>query len=337
MKISFSRRTAIRILLIASSITVIGIGVMVSQYRPLQESPLFQKGSPTLIKEMIPPLGVIIENELFSRPFQVGLSEADIVYETLAEGGITRFFAVFPPEYSGEMGPVRSARPYFLDWAHEYKSIFAHVGGSSEALYRLRREKLFDADQFIYDKYFWRENVGKVALEHTMFTTGEKLRALIKEQGWVWERPDLSRFNRTGFKSNMSSETATNISIDFGFPTYRVQYQYDPSTNKYLRSQAKKPHIDHANQQQISPAAVVIQKVQSWSIGDSKGTIGIRTIGEGSVSVFESGRVTQGTWKKNSLEEPTRFFDQYGEEILFFPDGPLWIEVLPTTNSFSYN
>ena len=142
------------------------------------------------------PIGVMIENEIMSRPFQKGLVEADIVYEAPTEGNITRFLAIFltprpsfseatslmPRQggatlYSGKIGPVRSARPYFLDWMHEYKGLYAHVGGSNVALRLLGNgtstDGVFNIDQFYYEKYFWRENVGKTALEHTMFTTLE--------------------------------------------------------------------------------------------------------------------------------------------------------------------
>lgn len=123
-----------------------------------------------------PPLAVMVDNEITARPFQKGLSLADTVYEAPTEGGITRFLAVFDGEkYPKKIGPIRSSRPYYVDIIREYSAVYAHVGGSAEALSRIRKEEIFNADQFVLDKYFWRENVGKVALEHTMFTTGEKM------------------------------------------------------------------------------------------------------------------------------------------------------------------
>lgn len=285
-------------------------------------------------------LGVIVENEISSRPFHEGLSDAQIVYEALAEGGITRFFAIFDPDYEKKIGPVRSARPYFIDFAHEYESIFAHVGGSDEALKRLRKEKIFDVEQFLYEKdkkYFWRENVGKTALEHTMFTSGKALQQIIKEK--VWQRTGTTSHPLL-IRSEQSSElniapAATKISIDFGFPTYSVQYEYDAAMDKYWRFQAKKPHIDHGNEQQIVAAAVIIQRVKAQPKGDSKGHIAIKTIDEGEAVIFQKGRVIKGTWQKKSLEKPTEFFDENGRQI-YFSEGPIWVEVLPLNNAFSY-
>lgn len=305
-----------------------------------------------VIKEPIiftPPICAMIENEISSRPFQLGLKEADIVYEAPTEGGITRFLAIFPPkkksinpfdENPAKIGPLRSSRPYFVDLVHEYNCVYVHVGGSPEAMSRLRKEKIFDADQYFNDKYYSRENEGRVALEHTMFSSGPKIQELINEKGWIWEPtdnlPETAREFGTTTETNFNTlPQAVKISVDFGFYSYRVSYEYDAATGLYMRSQAKRPHIDNSDQQQISARTIVVQTVKAWPLNDDKDRIAMKTIGEGKAVVFTKGRAIKATWKKEALESPTRFFDEAGAEISI-TDKPAWIEILPSYNSFSY-
>lgn len=294
-----------------------------------------------IVSVLQPVLGTMIENELLARPFQTGLSQADIVYEAPTEGGITRFLAIFENEkYLGKMGPIRSARTYFLDWIHEYKGVFAHVGGNPDVLARLQKEKIYNADQFFYEKdtYFWRENVGKTVLEHTMFTSGRQLKKLIQEKNWVRQTPEDSMLTKKRGAKEKSLEKypqAYKISIDFGYPTYQVDYSYDEVTQRYLRFQAKKPHIDQGNKIQISASVIVIQRVKAWPNNDTEGSISIKTIGEGDATIFQFGRAIKGLWKKEKLEGPTKFFNETGEEISF-GSGPIWIEVLPFQNFFTF-
>lgn len=284
----------------------------------------------------MPPLGVMIENELLARPFQKGLSQAQVVYEAPTEGGITRFLAIFMPgKVPEKFGPIRSARSYFLDWMHEWKGVYVHVGGHNDVLRRLVRENIFNADQFSFEDYFWRENVGKTSLEHTMFTSREVMEKLVADKGWMWQKPAHMEKSPEPFTDFDSYPPATKISIDFGFPTYRVDYDYAPLTKQYLRTQTKKPHIDQASGEQIAPKTVVIQRVKSWSNGDAKLTISIKTIGKGDSVIFQGGRAIKGTWEKESLEMPTKFFDENGREVPF-ASTPVWIEVLPLENSFTF-
>ncbi|MEK7523580.1 MAG: DUF3048 domain-containing protein, partial [Patescibacteria group bacterium] len=281
----------------------------------------------------LPPLGVMLENEIMARPWQKGLAKADIVYEAPTEGGITRFLAIFfPGNYPEKMGPIRSARSYYLDWAREYNAVYAHVGGHEDVLARLMREPVYNADQFLYDAYFRRENVGKTALEHTMFSTGEKMEKLIRDKKWTWNVPVYASEKTEFSKITLASfPPAQNIAINFGYPTYNVSYQYDPVANRYLRFLAKKPHMDHLHEEQIAPAIVVIQKLKSWSNGDIAGTISMQTIGEGEAAVFEGGRMIEARWKKDSLTGPTKFFDTKNGGEIPFPNSPIWIEALGST------
>ena len=286
-----------------------------------------------------PPLGVMVDNEITARPFQKGLSSAATIYEAPTEGGITRFLAIFPGEaYPEKVGPVRSSRPYYLDIVHEYNAVYAHVGGSAQALARLQKEKIFNADQYVLDKYFWRENVGKVSLEHTMFTNGEKMYKLVSEKKWALEEiapvKDAKDFDAEAI---MNGRTETNeIKINFGIYNYNVKYKYDPEKKTYLRRQGGKTHMDSASGEQLAPDTVVVRRVESWSNNDAKETITIKSIGEGKMYIFSRGRVIEGTWNKESVDSPVKYFDENGIEISLNNAGLVWVEILPKQNSFSY-
>ncbi len=293
------------------------------------------------------PIGVMIENEIMARPFQQGLSQADIVYEAPTEGDITRFLALFvKSEYSGKIGPVRSARPYFLDWMSEYGGLYAHVGGSDEAINRLwksaRAENngttssgIFNVDQFFYEKYFWRENVGKTALEHTMFTTLEILQNLIVEMNWEYQSAGIP-FESTQKIDVDNFPSAPEINIDFGIYSSRVKYIYYQDQDRYLRYQNGKTHIDYAVNKQISAGMVVVQRVQSWSLNDDKFRIGIKTVGEGEAVIFVRGKIVKAKWQKKSIESKTQFFDKNGDEINL-TERPVWIEIVPEQNKVGFN
>lgn len=307
---------------------------------PFFELPIFEGDVPMLLKESAtPPLAVMIENHTQSRPYHSGLSQAEIVYEAPTESRITRFMAIFPAgSFPAKIGPVRSSRIYFIDWALEYNPLYVHVGGHWDALARLTREAIVDVDQSFYGTpYFRRENVGKVALEHTMFTTGELMQQLIGEKLWGWnipaQLPLLGKKNTIKFPGAFPN--IETIRINFGEPSYRVIYQYDKESERYKRFHNTAPHMDTLTNEQIAPRAVIIQRVIVKQRPNDQGTILIENIGAGDAIIFFKGKAVMGTWEKKSAKEPTHFFDKNGEEILF-SDTPVWVEVLPINDSGSY-
>ncbi|MBI5221693.1 MAG: DUF3048 domain-containing protein [Candidatus Magasanikbacteria bacterium] len=136
-------------------------------------------GTTVSSSEMINPfvVGIMIDNHPDARP-QSGLVAAKIVYEAPAEGGITRYFAIFDSIQSVEkVGPVRSARPYFVDWLEEYSGLYMHCGGAPEALAKIKSEKVFDADEFFNGPYYWRDE-SRIA-PHNLFTKSEQIKKII--------------------------------------------------------------------------------------------------------------------------------------------------------------
>ena len=314
------------------------------------------------------PIAAMIENHVDSRPAS-GLSKADVIYEAVAEGGITRFLGIF---YCGaaaedvEIAPVRSARIYFINFASEYgdNPIFMHVGGANnysgsgdtakevralELLetigWRVPKGNDFDTTYDAGFPIFWRnyERLGKeVATEHTMMASldaayeeAEKREFGAKnEKGKAWD----SKFVQWNFIDDKAeTPTATNISFKFwdNKSDYDVNWKYDSTNNQYLRFNGGEEHIDFATKNQLTAKNVVILFAKEKGPIDNNYHMFYTTTGEGEALVFQNGSVIKGSWEKDSREGRTKFFDAKGKEISFVR-GQIWIEIVPAGNEIEY-
>jgi len=275
------------------------------------------------------PLAIVIENHPDARP-QIGLDKASIIYEAITEGGITRYLAIYGPRDADKVGPVRSMRTFFLDWAWEYNAFLGHVGGNIDALDRIPVEGALDLDQFaLGEKAYWREPQAGKAIEHTMYTSTEKLYAAAKEKGYDMTA-DFKSLKFLNPKNLKESGTSQTIIIDFSSASYRVGYTYDPSSKTYLRSLGAFAHKDRNTGNQLAPTNIIIQSVDRHAgttrINEDSWTFD--TIGEGKAYVFYGGQKIEATWKKQDLKARTRFYDNSGDEIEFLP-GQFWYEIVP--------
>jgi len=278
------------------------------------------------------PLAIMVENSIVARP-QSGLSRADIVYEALAEGSITRFVAVFLSQ-SSQVGPVRSARKYYYDWIIEYKPVYAHWGGN-EGVRALARQ-LFgtkDFDQFaIGAAAFYRNCYG----EHCGYTHTDKLWEVATARGV--NKP--SQIESWQFKDDAPAKQPNASEITVGFQGdygYVAAWRYDPATNSYLRSNGGSAHTDKETGQQIRVKTVVVCSLQSlgYEIVTGVANRSFQTTGENNVKIFQDGTVIEGTWKKSSQEARTRFYDTAGKEIAL-DRGQIWMEMVPAGSAVSY-
>lgn len=314
------------------------------------------------------PLGIMIENHADSRP-QSGLSKADIVYEAVAEGGITRFLAIYFCRASAEdvlVGPVRSARTYYLDWVSEYADypLYAHVGGANNFdgsgttnIKARALEQIADYGWNLYNDLsgtsisfptYWRdyERLPGVATEHTMYSTTDKLWAEAEKRGLTQTDEEGNPWNKNFVSWKTKEEAAegergNTAEIDFSFWTgeiqapYKVRWNYDRAQNLYLRLNGDQPHQDLNNEQQLTAKVVVVLFSRETGPVDAHKHLLYQTTGKGQALIFQDGQVTKGTWEKEDRTERTLFSDQSGEEISF-NGGPLWIEVLPVGNKVNY-
>lgn len=274
------------------------------------------------------PLAIVVENHPDARP-QAGLDKASVIYEAIAEGGITRFMAVYGPRDADKIGPVRSARTYFIDILSEYKAFFGHCGGNLDALDQIKSDNILDLDQFALDTTgYWRDYSTGVDLEHTLFTSTKLLYGAAEDRNWNMN----ASFRPWKFKkeSKKSEATTQNITIDFSTSSYRVDWQYDQEENKYLRTMAGIVHRDRSTGEQLSASNVIVQSVERWlavTAINEEGW-GMKIIGTGKAKVFSEGQEIDATWKKTDRNSRTVFTDSEGKEIEFLP-GQTWVEIVP--------
>jgi hypothetical protein len=270
------------------------------------------------------PLAVAIENHPDSRP-QSGLDKASLIYETPTEGGITRFLTIYVENDVDELGPVRSARTYFLDWLCEFDGIFAHCGGSSYALTSIRSYGIKDLDEFVYPSLYWR-SYGRWA-PHNLYTSTTNL----WEKAGQFDWDEKVGYESWQYKEDLKADKRPlegEINIYYPNSAFWVKYTYNPSENNYLRFIVKTPHRDKVTQKQLCPKNVAVIWVSAWYLGDVEGRWAIETISEGQAKVFLDGQIVLGTWKKDSRETRIRFYNQEGKEIVF-NRGQTWIQVVP--------
>ncbi len=282
----------------------------------------------TLVSENISqqkPLAVVIENHPSSRP-QSGLSDADLVYETLAEGGITRFLAIFQTKQIDKIGPVRSARSYFASIANSLNALFAHAGGSDQALAELSANKypnLLDINQFTYGDYFNRDSSRQAP--HNLYTSSQSLNSILnKNSSNNWNKIKLFNFKATA-TSDLKTEV-TNITLPFSTDQFKVSYKFDPTTNSYLRSVNNQPQIDKNNNQQISTKNILVQLANITPNDDEKGTVDINLKTSGPCYLFHAGIYESCTWKY--VDSKVIFTKNDGTD-LFLEPGQTWIEIFP--------
>lgn len=295
------------------------------------------------------PLGVMIENSAESRP-QSGMHMADVTYEIVAEGGITRMLNVYYCQDAGIVGPVRSARTYYLDFISEYGDypLYAHVGGANtpgpaNALGQIGDygwNGYNDLSQFsIGFPTFWRDEsrLGRpVATEHTMYSSTSKLWDVAKKRdltnqdkdGVEWD----AEFVPYKFKDDApasSRPSSQTITIPWNAPAYTAEWKYDKAKNIYLRNNGGEPHTDRNTKQQLSASNLVVLFMRESRANDGyEGNQHMLygTKGTGNASIFIDGKEIKGTWKKADRQSRTILTDASGKEVQF-NKGKIWFTV----------
>jgi hypothetical protein len=281
-----------------------------------------------------PVTGIMIENSPDARP-QSGLQDAGVVYEAIAEGGITRFLAVFQDTRPGYIGPVRSLRPYYLDFATPYQASIAHVGGSPEALATVRNGHYRDIDQFFNNKYYTR--INSRAAPHNVYTNFDWLDQLNQAKGYA--KSEYSPWKRKA-DTPAATPTAVHLDVKISSPLYYSHYDYDKATNTYLRSEGGKPHLqilapDSKSAVQLQPKSI-LTLVMNYKVIDRAGHSSYVDTGSGAMKLFQDGTEVDGTWNKADQASMFVFKDSTGKEIALNA-GQTWIVIVgsPANVSFS--
>jgi hypothetical protein len=278
------------------------------------------------------PIAVMIDDHALARP-QSGLNAASIVWHAPAEGGVPRYMLVFQDRIPDEVGPIRSARHYYVEWAAEYDAMFVHHGGSPQALEVLRNrgsgQWVWNADGFRWiGRYLWR--VGDRSAPHNVYTDGEHLRDLATRLGaedgpvkaaWLFRAPADPRLRPNGG------------SIKVTYPYESITYRYDAVTNRYERfiNNAKQPQVDRVDGQVVAPTNVVVLRMAFGVLSNAPGNHGrleARNVGTGVAWISTNGRTVKGTWSKKSNTAPTLLFGPDGEPFRLTA-GQTFVQVLP--------
>jgi hypothetical protein len=299
------------------------------------------------------PLGVMIENHEDSRP-QSGINAADVVYEAVAEGGITRFLAVYYCQDAGIVGPVRSARTYFLDWISEYGEypLYAHVGGANtpgpaNALGQIDQYGwggYNDLNQFSIGFPAFRRDESRlgrpVATEHTMYSVTNKLWGVAEDRGITEEDEDGNHWEDEFVPYNFKEDAGPSrrpesqtVHIEYwNNSKYFVDWKYDKERNVYLRTNGGEDIIDRNTKERVSAKNVVVLFMTEGRANDGyEGNVHIiyGNKGTGRALVFMDGQEIRGTWRKNGREGRTVITDTSGKEIEF-NRGKIWFNIQET-------
>lgn len=269
------------------------------------------------------PFVVMINNLAPARP-QSGLTNADNVWEVLAEGGITRLVAVFQSQqFSDPIGPIRSIRPYLINIGDYYGGVLVHAGASNDALAILQTSKKADLDEINNaGAYFYRDKSRKAP--HNLYSTLDKLH----------EGADKHKYEQTAQQPSFTFDAhpdvaadpaATDVSVKFQLSNYKVSYAYDAATGLYARSIDDKPHVDKNNDKQLTAANLVFLSAKH-KVYDDYGRLEIDLDSGGDALLMQQGHAISCEWKRAKGDIVRLYKD--GKELPFVP-GTTYYHVVP--------
>ena len=272
--------------------------------------------------------GIMIENSPDARP-QSGIKDSGVVFEAIAEGGITRFLVLYQEQKPQLIGPVRSVRMYYVDWVAAFNASVAHVGGSAAALAEVRNGNYRDIDQFFNASTYWRATDRYAP--HNVYTSFAKIDALNAKKGYT-----SSAF--TGFTRKDSTAStapnATSVNVTISSATYNSSYIYNATTNSYDRSVGGKPQMDR-EAGQVSPRVVIAMRVTQSTVMEDGYRESINAVGTGQAYIFQDGTVQEVTWRKPSKAAQITFVDAEGKDVPL-ARGQTWITAVPNGKAVTW-
>lgn len=278
------------------------------------------------------PIAVMIDNHRGAR-WQAGLSEAEIVYEILVEGTITRYMALFVKNDPVAIGPIRSARSYYISKLLEYDAAYSHCGASKEVVHDIKATGVKDIDEKSKaGAYYYRNyDVDKYA-PHNLYTNMEGLRKAVEAFGFTGSG-EYESFIFNDSDSNIEGNDANEILINYS-SNNTTKYLYDSKEKVYKRYKDGELHIDENDKSPITAKNIIIQKARTGK--KSNGHKDIKIIGEGKGLYITNGKVIDVTWKKAKRSDKTRYYDSNGDEIKLNP-GHTWVQVVTLTTPVKIN
>ena len=277
------------------------------------------------------PIAVMINNNHQAWP-HAGLDDAYITYEIVAEGGITRLMALFKDQDTAKIGSVRSARPYYLDYALENDAIFVHYGWSDKAKSDIAALGIDNINGLTNSDVFWRDSSLKKAMEHTAFTNMEKIKEYAKEHDYLRDtnKDLLLKYSVDEIYLNEidkeNAQKADKVYIRYSNYT-DTSYEYDEENKVYKRSMSGTPHTDAVTGDQYTVKNIIITPINNYAY-DSYGRQELENIGSGEGYFITNGYALPITWEKESRESQTVYRYKNGKEIKV-NDGNTYIQIQP--------
>ncbi len=277
------------------------------------------------------PIAVMIDNHPDARP-QSALGLGRVVYETLAEGGATRFMAIFDGSENPErLGPVRSSRHYFVTLAEEYQAAYVHAGQSPQAAAQLLKSPVTDLNLIgSAGRYGYRGNDH--VSPHNLYTDDKLLTFALRDKNLLEKRVEFRSW-LFGPEPALEARPTTPLVITVKFSggkSYESGWQYNREKNVFERSTGGQLHKDALTNEIISAKTVIVMRVPTETNLGEKGRLDIDVLGDGEAKIFQDGAVIDGRWTRKTSADRTIFSNAQGIELTFHP-GPIWIEVVPGT------
>jgi hypothetical protein len=272
------------------------------------------------------PIAVVIDNHPDAYPL-VGIAQANLVYEAEVEGNITRYLAFFAgTDEIPEIGPVRSARPYFVDWVNEFSACISHCGGSPAALAIIKKENILGMNEFFQGGYFWRAS-NRIA-PHNVMTSYKNLRAYVEDKSET-----EGKYFSWQYKDDKPLKERPASTTMIALPEIGVSWEYNKDGNNYTRLLLKQVHKDA--QGNAITAKNIVLLYTDMEVIDELLRLEIKTTGTGKAVVCQDGECFSGNWSKRSASARTRFYNEDDEEIEFNA-GTTWIHVVSENYNISY-
>lgn len=276
-------------------------------------------------------ISVMIENAADSWPLS-GLNDAFMVIEAPVEGNIPRFIAFYEEDARADkIGPVRSARPYYVDWATMFEAVYAHVGGSPEALELIPSRPIWDLNQFFESEYFYRENSSTRFAPHNVFTSSSLLRLALEEL-----QPDEPAYEGFTFGAESNDRGSISPQIEMG-AGYDITWLYDEEMNEYVRLYGAQTEVNEAeyvrleDRSNIQANTIVVLEMPVATI-DAIGRKRIETVGTGNAYIFKNGNATPGIWERLGQSQAYTFVGYDGEELTLNP-GTTWMQIVSSIDT----
>jgi len=286
------------------------------------------------------PIAVMIDNNTGrnNNNAHAGLQESFLNYEIIVEGGLTRIMALFKDRDVELIGPVRSSRHYFLDYALESDAIYAHFGWSTYAENDIKSLGVNNLNGLYLSAPYWRDTT--LAAPHNVFTTTEKLYEAAKKEEYETESTDWKLLDYSFKEVNLEKKekkeegeptdliSASIVKVRYSNAQVR-SYQYDPERRVYLRFMNGESHNDKTTGEQLHYKNIIVEQVANETL-DSYGRQDLTTTGEGSGYYITNGYALPIKWRKAGRKNKTVYTYLYGSKVEV-NDGNTFIQVQPAT------